>query len=641
MSIVPTSRGTGNRAPSSTFRSSPGIPTTSPEGAGHHPDRLCDPCSNTCPSSELSSPPALAEPLLGRGTQSGDRIQSLGCEPVAIHHSYGEAQSFPARSRREPSLAEQLARFPETQDAQGPDAIKWAMSYLLKSPPLFRQIVDDLNPIHFLGLPGFSSVVQIAIDIYRQSGAFPTVEAISAEASRRFQLFSRDPLQTDPDLARFFEDGIPRRIQETETPAESQSYAIGIFRQFLIEQECVQSLRRAVSQQGNGYRADLFEITAKVESRRRDINAKYSGEGQRRRFYPMEELARRRQTIDWLVPGLLVRNQPMVIAGPSKSMKTSIVLDLIASLSCGYSRPFLNRWNAHYGQNVLLISAESGESVIVETLNRICIAKGLTSIEELSLRICFDSFRLQNTEDLALIQREIRASNATVVVIDPLYLMLLAGGKDVNASNIYEMGPLMEKMSRSCLDAGATPILLHHFNKAGSCDFESPKLENMSFAGITEFARQWILLKRRERFQPGTHRLWMSTGGSAGHAGEWAVDIDEGSSGPDRERHWRVQAMTSIDAAAAYRDQRRVARDEAARDADEELNQRLLGLPALAEGLSESQIRIQLGANLGRVRRSLERLVASNRLVSCQVPANNGRTYPGYRIANSSASSGQ
>ena len=45
-------------------------------------------------------------------------------------------------------------------------------------------------------------------------------------------------------------------------------------------------------------------------------------------------------------------------------------------------------------------------------------------------------------------------------------------------------------------------------------------------SGIGEWARQWLLLQRRCPYQSdGNHELWMRCGGSAGHAGLYAVDI--------------------------------------------------------------------------------------------------------------------
>lgn len=43
-----------------------------------------------------------------------------------------------------------------------------------------------------------------------------------------------------------------------------------------------------------------------------------------------------------------------------------------------------------------------------------------------------------------------------------------------------------------------------------------------------EFARQWLLMRRKEAYQhDGRHNLWLVTGGSDGHAAQNVLTIDE------------------------------------------------------------------------------------------------------------------
>src|SRR5690606_28709773 len=103
-----------------------------------------------------------------------------------------------------------------------------------------------------------------------------------------------------------------------------------------------------------------------------------------------------------------------------------------------------------------------------------------------------------------------------IAFIDPGYLAVDSGG---NESSIFAMGPKLRAINDLCTSVGVQLVICHHTKRGVVDPFQPPELEDIAFAGWQEWCRQWLLLGRRERYEPGTgqHRLWLNCGGSAGH----------------------------------------------------------------------------------------------------------------------------
>lgn len=238
-----------------------------------------------------------------------------------------------------------------------------------------------------------------------------------------------------------------------------------------------------------------------------------------------EELGEHVAAQEWLVEDVALAGQPLFIAGPKKALKTGLALDLAVAIASGTK--FLGHFPAPKPRKVLFFSGESGKDDVHSRITAIAKARGLTLPDTLRrLRFCFDRPRLSDAEYLATLSALLRQHSYQVLIIDPLYLSLLSGSKkEVNAGNLYQMGALFGAISQACQSAGVTPILCHHFKKSAG---ESLDLDDMTFSGAAEFARQSILVRRAVPFTtPENNVLTMRLHG-AGRGDTYRVLVNEG-----------------------------------------------------------------------------------------------------------------
>lgn len=327
------------------------------------------------------------------------------------------------------------------------------------------------------------------------------------------------------------------------------------------------------------------------------------------------QLGRLRIRSSYLVSGLIVEGQPTVIAGRTKAMKTSVALDLAISLGSGTE--FLGQF-ATKQRRVAVWSGESGAAAIRDTANRIAEARQI-NLDDCSILWSFELPLISLEEHLAWLAAVIIENSIDVVILDPLYLSISNPTTANAASNLYAMGSCLGQVTRLIQQTGVTFIILHHFRKSGQPDAHEPaSLDELSQAGISEWMRQWILLQRRSKYQcDGHHELWMRCGGSAGHAGLWAVDINEGSVSPNdaTPRFWRVCVRTAGQEVAekvATTEQNKLDRSR-----EKELQDQLRVLELLEvthDGATKSMLRAGTGLSTVRLERAIHLLLANERI---------------------------
>lgn len=254
---------------------------------------------------------------------------------------------------------------------------------------------------------------------------------------------------------------------------------------------------------------------------------------------------------DWIIENMLVRDEPIVLAGASKSMKTAIAVDAAISLASG--KPFLGAFKTSTPMPVYVISAESGPASLQSRMRHVCSAKGIkpaglpiqwyTRVELLSSAV--------GQQNLA---EALTHFGSKVCILDPSYLLLAGEVTSDSAGNMFSMGALLASVGAACQEAGATCIVATHAN--GKIQVGEPmELAHIAWSGFQQWARQWWLISRRTKYDDdGKHALFLRYGGSAGHTGLIHVDIDEGTFGDDEGgKRWCVETMNAFEARKAAR----------------------------------------------------------------------------------------
>lgn len=255
----------------------------------------------------------------------------------------------------------------------------------------------------------------------------------------------------------------------------------------------------------------------------------------------------------YLIEPIMVSDQPMLLGGASKTLKTSIAVFAAVSLTTGRNYLYRNddgspKTNPAGPKRVLMLSAESGPRVLRETLDRIYDSEwddDREAKERFFLsRMVPDLASRSGRRELKLM---IQTYEPDVVICDPAYMMF--SGDD--HANMFSLGTHLRTLTSLCQDTLpkiVTPVILHHTTKKSGSE-KVLTLNDLAWAGWGQYAGQWWLLSRQEEFDGRRHRLRIQVGNRNGdfadrgceiveRRGEGPVD-EEGSAGT-----WRVWEST-------------------------------------------------------------------------------------------------
>ena len=361
-----------------------------------------------------------------------------------------------------------------------------------------------------------------------------------------------------------------------------------------------------------------------------------------------EEFANTDYRREFLVKHILVRGQPGIVGALRKGLKTSVMCDLALSMASG--KPFLNdpRFSVPRRLCVGFLSGESGEAAIQDTALRICAAKKI-SLAATRLMWGFTLPKLSDPTEMDALREIIEEYRLEVIIIDPVYLCLLTGNPTVQAASMFDMGPLLASVSELCLNAGCTPVLVHHFRKpstyrnnkqSGSKEADPPDLDELAFSGFGEYARQWLLLGRRKPFDPetGHHALWLIVGGSAGFTGMYGLDVTEGKMDEHfKGRRWEPHVSSGLELIEAKEEEKENRRDKGAQATKARRRGRLLeALKQFPEGRAVSPLAKLASMDTAVAEVLLAELIEEGHAERCEIVCASGpsqRTISGFRRA--------
>jgi hypothetical protein len=197
---------------------------------------------------------------------------------------------------------------------------------------------------------------------------------------------------------------------------------------------------------------DLAKYVNRAEISQKVLEAKDRQQGRCfKAITSAERIAMERPTVSWLIPGILPDGDASIIGGRPKVGKTRLAYALAAALLTG--KPVFG-FEAPAPRPVIVISDDQGDGDTADMLTELGIwdHPGLTWSR---------NFRLTES-DLDLALAEIKRQPGALVIFDSL--------RSISRSLQYgendpELGAIIYDLKEAVVEAGGTPVLIHHCNK--------------------------------------------------------------------------------------------------------------------------------------------------------------------------------
>lgn len=250
--------------------------------------------------------------------------------------------------------------------------------------------------------------------------------------------------------------------------------------------------------------------------------------------------------ITWICPGRLAAGKLTVLDGDPGLGKSTIVLDWVARITTGRALPGVSGFEENrqvtIPRGVVLLSAEDGRSDTIRP--RLDIA-GADTTRVILLNMVDDqgnTYLPTLGRHLLAIEQAIEASNAALLVVDPLMAYLDA---EVNANRDQDVRRVFSPISSMAERTGCAVIVLRHLNKATGM---SGLYRGGGSIGIIGGARVGLLAHKDNDDETGQRRLLMVQKANIGPEAATLVYRLVGVEGTD---HARVEWLGESSVTAA------------------------------------------------------------------------------------------
>jgi hypothetical protein len=207
-----------------------------------------------------------------------------------------------------------------------------------------------------------------------------------------------------------------------------------------------------------------------------------------------ERMARRLEPPGWLIEGFWPVGSHGIIAGPPKSYKSILVMEMAISVASGTA--LFGTYPVHNKGTVLYIQNENPEWSVDDRIRKMLSYKGIESvidavevdghIEFVEMPIPFYSsdynLNLNDDADKTWLEETVSSYKPRMVILDSLYMMM----NGVDENSMKEVAPMMNWLLHSIAKKyNCAVVVLHHWNKNSKGSRDTRMLGSQAF-------RAWV-----------------------------------------------------------------------------------------------------------------------------------------------------